>query len=63
MTDLLQPTAIRRTVCFGQAILYGSYQVEDVTAELAASMEDVRCVWPRAASRFWPIRRQSAARG
>ena len=44
MTDLLQPTAIRRTVCFSQAILYGSYQVEDVTAELAASMEDVRCI-------------------
>ena len=44
MTDLPQPTAIRRTVCFSQAILYGSYQVEDVTAELAASMEDVRCI-------------------
>ena len=24
MTDLPQPTAIRRTVCFSQAILYGS---------------------------------------
>lgn len=44
MTDLPQPTAIRRTVCFSQAILHGSYQVEDVTAELAASMEDVRCI-------------------
>ena len=41
MTDLPQPTAIRRTVCFSQAILYGSYQVEDVTAELAAT--DGRC--------------------
>ena len=40
--DLPQPTAIRRTVCFSQAILYGSYQVEDVTAELAATEADVR---------------------
>lgn len=42
MTDLPQPTAIRRTACFSQAILYGSYQVEDVTAELAATEADVR---------------------
>ena len=42
MTDLPQPTAIRRTVCFSQAILYGSYQVEAVTAELAATEADVR---------------------
>lgn len=42
MTDLPQPTAIRRTVCFSQAILYGSYQVEDVTAERAETAGDVR---------------------
>lgn len=36
MTDLPQPTAIRRTVSFSQAIVYGSAQVEDVTARLAA---------------------------
>lgn len=42
MTDLPQPTAIRRTVCFSQAILYGSYQVEDVTAERAETADDVR---------------------
>ena len=41
MTDLPQPTAIRRTVCFSQAILYGSYQVEDVTAERAETEADV----------------------
>lgn len=35
MTDLRAPTAIRRTVCFSQAILFGSYTVEDVTAEFA----------------------------
>ena len=32
MTDLPHPTAIRRTVCFSQAIVHGSTVVEDVTA-------------------------------
>ena len=66
MTDLPQPTAIRRTVCFSQAILYGSYQVEDVTAEraeTAETAEDVRRILkagnipvlpdPQAACRAW----------
>ena len=63
MTDLPQPTAIRRTVCFSQAILYGSYQVEDVTAERAETEDDVRRILaagqipvladPRAACRAW----------
>ncbi len=35
MTDLPKPTAIRRTVCFSQAILFGTATVEDVTAERA----------------------------
>lgn len=35
MTDLPRPTAIRRTVCFSQAILFGTMTVEDVTAEFA----------------------------
>lgn len=41
MTDLPKPTAIRRTVCFSQAILYGTMTVEDVTAEFAAGAADV----------------------
>ncbi len=41
MTDLPRPTAIRRTVCFSQAILYGTMQVEDVTAEYASSTDKV----------------------
>ena len=63
MTDLARPTAIRRTVCFSQAILYGSYQVEDVTAERAETEDDVRRILsagqipvladPRAACRAW----------
>lgn len=39
MTDLPRPTAIRRTVCFSQAILFGKMQVEDVTAEYAENAE------------------------
>lgn len=41
MTDLPQPTAIRRTVCFSQAILHGKMTVEDVTAKFAPSPEAV----------------------
>ncbi|EJW95161.1 selenium-dependent molybdenum hydroxylase system protein, YqeB family, partial [gut metagenome] len=35
MTDLDKPTAIRRTVCFSQAIIHGEMQVEDVIARKA----------------------------
>ncbi len=44
MTDLKYPTAIRRTVCFSQAIVNGSMVVEDVTAENAQSIEEVKSV-------------------
>lgn len=37
MTDVERPTAIRRTVCFSQAVVYGETTVEDVTARRAAS--------------------------
>lgn len=37
MTDLPQPTAIRRTVCFSEAIVHGSVQLEAITARFAAS--------------------------
>lgn len=39
MTDLPKPTAIRRTVCFSQAVLFGSWQVEDITAQRADTPE------------------------
>lgn len=39
MTDLPRPTAIRRTVCFSQAILFGTMTVEDVTAVYAETPE------------------------
>ena len=41
MTDLSRPTAIRRTVCFSQAILEGRQTVEGVTAVRAKTKEDV----------------------
>ena len=37
MTDLPRPTAIRRTVCFSQAIVHGETVVEGVTAQRAES--------------------------
>ena len=44
MTDLPRPTAIRRTVCFSQAILFGTMEVEDVTAKFASSVEEVPAI-------------------
>ena len=37
MTDVERPTAIRRTVCFSQAVVHGETRVEGVTAQRAAS--------------------------
>lgn len=46
MTDLEKPTAIRRTVCFSQAILYGEMEVEGIVAQKAttpAQAEAILC--------------------
>ena len=45
MTDLPGPTAIRRTVCFSEAIVHGSAVVEGVTAKRARTdeVETVLC--------------------
>ena len=37
LTDLPNPTAVRRTVCFSEAIRLGEVRVEDVTGRLAHS--------------------------
>ena len=42
MTDLPVPTAVRRTVAFSEAIRLGSAHVEDVKAERAESIEEVK---------------------
>ncbi len=39
MTEIANPTAIRRTVCFSQAIVHGETRVEDVTARRAETPE------------------------
>ncbi len=44
MTDLPRPTAIRRSVCFSQAILHGEMQVEDVKGVYAQRVEDVPAI-------------------
>lgn len=44
MTDLPKPTAIRRTVCFSQAILLGEFRVEDVLARFAAGAKEARAI-------------------
>ena len=41
MTDIARPTAIRRTVCFSQAIPNGRAKVEDVEAFLAKTDHEV----------------------
>ena len=44
MTDLPAPTAIRRTVCFSQAIVLGRTTVEDVTAVRAADAAEAEAL-------------------
>ena len=39
MTDIERPTAIRRTVCFSQAIVHGETTVEEITAKRADTPE------------------------
>ena len=51
MTDLEKPTAIRRTVCFSQALVLGAATVEDVR----------RCGPMRSSTRFSPS--ATSARG
>ena len=42
MTDIEKPTAIRRTVCFSQAIVHGEAVVEDVKAVRAETAEEMK---------------------
>jgi len=41
-TELAQPTALRRTVAFAEAVALGQMTVENVTARLVSSAEDIR---------------------
>src|SRR5438445_8884202 len=51
-TELAQPTVLRRTVAFAEAVTRGQMIVEDVTARLATSLEDIQAIL---ASGFVPI--------
>jgi xanthine dehydrogenase accessory factor len=42
MTDLPQPTSIRRTICFSEAIINGTARVEDITGRHAKNAEEAR---------------------
>ena len=42
MTDLPVPTAVRRTVAFSEAIRFGSTVVEDIAAERADNIDQIR---------------------
>ena len=47
MSDLAQPTSIRRTICFSEAIIKGETTVEDITARFAADAADAEAVIAR----------------
>lgn len=47
MTDLPQPTAIRRTVCFSQAIVYGATEVEGIRAVHAKNCAEAERIMAR----------------
>ena len=47
MTDLASPTAIRRTVCFSQAIVYGTTEVEGVRAVYAKDCAEAERIMAR----------------
>lgn len=42
MTDLPQPTSIRRTICFSEAIINGTAKVEDIAGRHAKNAADAR---------------------
>ncbi len=47
MSDLPQPTSIRRTICFSEAIVNGETTVEDITARFAANAQEAREILSR----------------
>ncbi|HWQ05622.1 MAG TPA: molybdenum hydroxylase, partial [Feifaniaceae bacterium] len=42
MTDLAQPTSIRRTICFSEAIINGTAKVEDIVGRHAKDAAEAR---------------------
>src|SRR3989442_13919213 len=46
-TELPEPTVVRRTVAFAEAVTRGEMTVEDVTARLATSLQDIQATLTR----------------
>ncbi len=44
MTEIARPTVIRRTVAFAEAVFDGCYEVEGITARLAAGLPEARAI-------------------
>lgn len=47
MTEVAKPTAIRRTVCFSEAVRFGVCTVEQVTARLAKDAAEAKTIMAR----------------
>jgi xanthine dehydrogenase accessory factor len=47
MTELEQPTMVRRTVSFGEAVYDGSKEIEGVIARKAESISDMDSIWAK----------------
>ena len=45
MLETSEPVAVRRTVCFSEAVYDGSQCVEDVTGRLARNLSEVEHIW------------------
>ena len=45
LTDVSEPTAVRREVAFSEAVYEGEKQIEGVTAKLVRSFDDIGAVW------------------
>lgn len=59
ITELPQPLAIRRSVAFASAIYQQRITVEDITAQLVQSDDEIRAAWDR---NFIPVQIDPAAR-
>src|SRR5437667_722782 len=43
-TELAEPTVLRRTVAFAEAVTLGQITVEEITAQRATSREDIQAI-------------------
>ena len=53
MTDLVKPSAIRRSVAFSEAMYHGTAKVESITAVLVPDAEAAKAVITREIYPYW----------